>query len=345
MIELDGSEGEGGGQVLRTALALSMITGVPLRIERIRARRSKPGLMRQHLACVQAAMQISGAECEGAELGSQQLRFTPGPIRAGDYRYAIASAGSCMLVLQTVLPALLRADGPSRLELQGGTHNPLAPSFDFLARAYAPLARRLGAGLTLDLRRRGFYPAGGGAVTAEITPPVKGLVPVDIAQRGAVQNLSAECIVAGLPRAIARRELDVLAEQLGWTQDQLLVAASHQNEGPGNALTATLAHAEVTEVFTAYGAKGVHAETVAGTLAREVGAYLASDAALGPHLADQWLLLLALAVHDSGTPAYFTCSEITGHTNTNASVIERFLPVVIRHAAQAGGHRVDISPA
>ena len=126
MIELDGSEGEGGGQVLRTALALSMITGVPLRIERIRAKRSKPGLMRQHLACVQAAMQISGAECEGAELGSQQLRFAPGPIRAGDYRYAIASAGSCMLVLQTVLPALLRADGPSRLELQGGTHNPVS---------------------------------------------------------------------------------------------------------------------------------------------------------------------------------------------------------------------------
>lgn len=345
MIELDGSEGEGGGQVLRTALALSMITGVPLGIEHIRAKRAKPGLMRQHLACVQAATEISGAQCEGAELGSQQLRFTPGPVRAGEYRYAIASAGSCMLVLQTVLPALLLADGPSRLELQGGTHNPLAPSFDFVARAYAPLARRLGADLTLELRRRGFYPAGGGSVLADITPATGGLLPVDIAQRGPPLNLSAECIVAGLPRAIARRELDVLGEQLGWTADQLLVAASHQNEGPGNALTATLTHAEVTEVFTAYGAKGVVAETVAGTLAREVGEYLASDAALGPHLADQWLLLLALAVYGSGKPAHFTCSDITGHTVTNASVIERFLPVSIRHAAQPGGHRVDIAPA
>ncbi|MEN4922981.1 RNA 3'-terminal phosphate cyclase, partial [Achromobacter spanius] len=145
MIELDGSEGEGGGQVLRTSLALSMITGRPLRIQRIRARRAKPGLMRQHLACVHAAMDISGAHCDGAALGSQAMTFTPGAIRAGDYRFAIASAGSCMLVLQTVLPALLAADGPSRIELQGGTHNPLAPSFDFVARAYAPLARKLGA--------------------------------------------------------------------------------------------------------------------------------------------------------------------------------------------------------
>ncbi|QVQ26505.1 RNA 3'-terminal phosphate cyclase [Achromobacter deleyi] len=345
MIELDGSEGEGGGQILRTSLALSMITGRPLRIHRIRAKRSKPGLMRQHLACVRAAVDISGARCDGAELGSQELSFTPGAIRAGDYRFAIASAGSCMLVLQTVLPALLAADGPSRVELQGGTHNPLAPSFDFVARAYAPLARRLGAGIALELTRRGFYPAGGGAVTATITPPDGGLKPLNLAQRGDAVAHSAECVVASVPRSVARRELETLGAALDWPAGQLRIVDGRQNEGPGNALAAVLEYSGVTEVFTAFGAKGVAAEAVAHSLAREVRDYLASDAALGPHLADQWLLLAALAVRDSGEPTHFTCSELTGHTLTNASVIERFLPVAIRHAPCSRGHRVDVAPA
>lgn len=344
VIELDGSEGEGGGQVLRTSLALSMITGRPLRIRHIRARRAKPGLMRQHLACVHAAMDISQARCEGAELGSQTLSFTPGAIRAGDYRFAIASAGSCMLVLQTVLPALLAADGPSRIELQGGTHNPLAPSFDFVARAYAPLARKLGAGISLDLTRRGFYPAGGGAVAAAITPAAGGLTPMNIAHRGDAIDLGAECVVAGVPRSVARRELDTLGAALDWPAARLRIVDGRHNEGPGNALAAVLQYAELTEVFTAFGAKGVTAETVARSLAREVRDYIDSDGALGPHLADQWLLLLALAVRDSGAPAHFTCSELTDHTLTNASVIERFLPVTIRHAPSSRGHRVDVLP-
>lgn len=345
MIELDGSEGEGGGQILRTGLALSMITGRPLRIHRIRAKRSKPGLMRQHLACVNAAIDISHAQCAGAALGSQELHFVPGVIRAGDYRFAIASAGSCMLVLQTVLPALLLADGPSRVELQGGTHNPLAPSFDFVARAYAPLARKLGAGLDLELSRRGFYPAGGGAATASITPAAGGLIPLNLAQRGQAVTHGAECVVAGVPRSVARRELEALGAALDWSADQLLIVDGRQNEGPGNALTVTLEHTEVTDVFAAFGAKGISAETVAKTLAAEVRAYLDSDAAMGPHLADQWLLLLALAVWKSGTPAYFTCNELTAHTLTNASVIQRFLPVVIRDAPWSSGYRIDVTPA
>ena len=173
MIELDGSQGEGGGQILRTSLALSMATGQPVAIEKIRAGRAKPGLMRQHLACVKAAAQISGAQVEGAELGSQSLRFVPGPVRAGEYRFAIASAGSCMLVLQTVLPPLLLADAPSHLHLSGGTHNPMAPPFHFLERAFAPLVRRLGADLQLVLRRCGFYPAAG-TMAASTSPPPAG---------------------------------------------------------------------------------------------------------------------------------------------------------------------------
>ncbi len=151
---LDGSTGEGGGQILRTGLALAMVTGRPLHITRIRAGRPKPGLMRQHLACVQAAVAVCGGQAEGAELNSQTLVFTPGDVRAGNYRFQIATAGSCLLVLQTVLPALMLADGPSKVELAGGTHNPMAPPFDFLERAFAPLVRRLGVGLELPRRGR-----------------------------------------------------------------------------------------------------------------------------------------------------------------------------------------------
>jgi RNA 3'-terminal phosphate cyclase (ATP) len=156
LIELDGSTGEGGGQILRSALALAMCTGQPMRIQHIRAKRPKPGLMRQHLTCVQAAVAVCGAKVEGAELGSQTLVFEPGAVRAGDYAFNVGTAGSCTLVLQTVLPALMLCAAPSRVQLTGGTHNPMAPPFHFLERSFAPLLRRLGVGLELALRRLGF---------------------------------------------------------------------------------------------------------------------------------------------------------------------------------------------
>jgi RNA 3'-terminal phosphate cyclase (ATP) len=170
MIELDGSVGEGGGQILRTSLALSMCTGQPVTLNNIRAKRAKPGLMRQHLTCVDAAREVSGAQVQGAELGSQSLAFEPGRVRAGDYRFNVGTAGSCTLVLQTVWPALLLAGERSTLTLQGGTHNPMAPPFHFLERSFAPLVRRLGAGVSLTLRRHGFYPAGGGEMQATVEP-------------------------------------------------------------------------------------------------------------------------------------------------------------------------------
>jgi RNA 3'-terminal phosphate cyclase (ATP) len=345
MIELDGSQGEGGGQILRTGLALAMATGQALAIDNIRARRPRPGLMRQHLACVNAAAEVSRARVEGAELGSQFLRFVPGAVRAGDYRFAVASAGSCMLVLQTVLPALLLADGPSRIALAGGTHNPMAPPFHFLERAYAPLVRRLGAELRLELHRCGFYPAGGGAVDATVVPAAGGLKPFDLDARGALQDAHAECLAPGLPRHVAARELDALGSAMGWAREQLRSGSTRQNEGPGNALMATLAYEHVTEVFTSFGEKALSAEQVAHRLVKEVRAFQKSEAAVGPHLADQLALLLALATWQSGQAAAFSCSELTEHTRTNCAVIERFLPV--RFSIDAGGHAatVHVAPA
>lgn len=327
LIELDGSTGEGGGQILRTGLALSMCTGQPLAIQRIRAKRPKPGLMRQHLTCVQAAVAVCGAKVEGAELGSQTLVFEPGPVRAGDYAFNVGTAGSCTLVLQTVLPALMLCAEPSRVSLSGGTHNPMAPPFHFLERSFAPLLRRLGVGLDLELRRLGFYPAGGGELSAVVRPTAGGLLPFDLTYRGPVQEAYAECFAPALPSAVAVRELAALARALGWSGEQLRTPAVRQNEGPGNALLATIAYAHVSEVVTVFGEKGVSAEQVAGALVKEVRAYQASEGALGQHLADQWMLPLALAVVERGGAASFTCTELTEHATTNIGVIERFLPV------------------
>ncbi|MFZ2989490.1 RNA 3'-terminal phosphate cyclase [Ideonella sp.] len=342
MIEIDGSEGEGGGQILRTSLALSLCTGQPFRLSRIRAGRAKPGLMRQHLTCVQAAAEVSQAEVDGAALGSQSLVFAPGRVRSGQYQFNVGTAGSCTLVLQTVWPALMLADGPSQLRLGGGTHNPMAPPFHFLDRSLAPLMRRLGAPIELRLRRLGFYPAGGGEVEALITPATA-LQAFDLTERGPVLSQSAECFAPAIPRSVARRELDQLSAALGWSPEQMLIGRSQQDEGPGNALLATLAHEQVCEVFTQFGEKGTSAEKVAELLAQEVRSYLASSAAVGPHLADQWALPLALALWRSGqaAPAHYTCTELTPHALTNFEVISRFLPVRFSQAAEGKGWRVS----
>jgi RNA 3'-terminal phosphate cyclase (ATP) len=327
LIELDGSTGEGGGQILRTGLALSMCTGRPMVIQRIRAKRPKPGLMRQHLTCVQAAVAVCGAKVEGAELGSQTLVFEPGPVRAGDYAFNVGTAGSCTLVLQTVLPALMLCAEPSHVSLGGGTHNPMAPPFHFLERSFAPLLRRLGVGLDLELRRLGFYPAGGGEVSAVVHPAAAGLQPFDLTDRGPVQGAYAECFAPALPGSVAVRELAALARALGWSGEQLRTPAVRQNEGPGNALLATLEYAQVSEVVTVFGEKGVSAEQVSGALVKEVRAHQASEGALGQHLADQRMLPLALAVVAQGGEAAFTCTKMTEHATTNIGAIEHFLPV------------------
>jgi len=336
-LELDGSEGEGGGQVLRTALSLSLCTGTPFRIVNIRAKRKTPGLMRQHLTAVRAAAEICGATVEGDRAGSQTLGFAPGPVRGGDYRFAIGTAGSCTLVFQTVLPALLRADAPSRVELQGGTHNPFAPPFHFLERAFLPLLRRMGAEVSLELQRFGFYPAGGGGFSAHIEPAPR-LRPLVLEERGPRVQAYAESFIAALPVHIARRELDVVGKRLGWNAEQLHLRGLANDQGPGNALLLTLEHEQVTEVFSGFAEKGVAAETVAERTVEQARRYLAAGAAVGPYLADQLLLPLALAGAGS-----FTTGTPSQHAITNAGVIRRFLDVEIRmERRDDGAFRVGV---
>ncbi|MBI4605200.1 MAG: RNA 3'-terminal phosphate cyclase, partial [Planctomycetes bacterium] len=292
MIAIDGSRGEGGGQVLRTALSLSLVTGKPFRIEKVRARRERPGLLRQHLTAVGAAAEICRAEVRGAEPGSSQLVFEPGKVEPGVYSFAVGTAGSTTLVLQTVLPALMTASGPSTVALEGGTHNPLAPPFDFLERAFLPLVARMGPGFTARLERPGFFPAGGGRCTVSVTP-APALGPLRLLERGAVRSRRARALVANLPRHIGERELRAVSRSLGWQPSELEAIEVPGSRGPGNAVVLEIVCEQVTEVFTGFGERGVPAEKVAEAAAGEARAYLESGAPVGPHLADQLLLPLA----------------------------------------------------
>ena len=339
MIELDGATGEGGGQILRSALTLSMITGEPFRIKNIRANRSKPGLMRQHLVAVQAAAAISAAVVTQAEVGSTELTFAPGPIKAGNYVFAIGTAGSCTLVLQTVLLALLYADGPSTLRVSGGTHNGMAPPFHFLQRAYGRMLKAMGAEIDFELVRAGFYPAGGGVIIASVAPCAR-LTPLSLTVPGARVDGFAEAMFAGIPLDVASRELDVIGSGMGWSEAQLRVRGLPADQGPGNALMITLESEHVTEVFTALGEKSVRAENVAKQALQEARRYIASGAAVGEHLADQLLLPLALA-----GGGCFTADTLSQHAITNAEVIARFLPVHIGFSKDDARHLVTVSPA
>ena len=333
MIEIDGSQGEGGGQILRTALALSLITGQAFTLVNIRAKRPKPGLMRQHLACVQAAVAVGGGpehcqavDADGAavQIGTGQLRFTPGPVRGGDYEFSVGSAGSCMLVLQTVLWPLALAAQPSNITLRGGTHNPMAPSATFLNHMAPYFSGGSQPVYALEVQRHGFYPAGGGAVHVHISPPPDGLTAIHLMERGALLEGWAECLHAGIARGVARRELDVLGCALGWTENQLRDRALRSNEGPGNALQVILQFEHITEVLTAFGEKNVSAEEVARTVLRETQAYLAQSAPVGEHLADQLMIPLALAALQGKVGQYWA-TNISEHARTNAGVIEQFL--------------------
>jgi RNA 3'-terminal phosphate cyclase (ATP) len=321
MLEIDGSFGEGGGQILRSSLALSMVTGRPFRIVNVRAGRPRPGLAAQHLAAVRAAAEICGAQTTGVELGSPEVVFVPGPVRPGDHHFRIGTAGSTTLLFQTLLPALLEAGGASTLRFEGGTHNPFAPPYDFLALAFVPLVNRMGPQVTLRLDRPGFHPGGGGRFEARIEPAQR-LCGIDLPRRGRVRRRRARALVANLPAHIGQRELEAIQRKLGWRRDELALELLTDAAGPGNVVMLEVESDCVTEVFSAFGEPRVPAETVAGRAVRECRRYLDCDVPVGEHLADQ--LLLPLAVAGAGS---FRTVALSRHATTHLELIRRFLEV------------------
>jgi RNA 3'-terminal phosphate cyclase (ATP) len=332
MITIDGSFGEGGGQILRTSLALSLVTGKPFRIDNIRAGRKNPGLLRQHLTAVNAATEISRAEVTGAGIGSKELTFAPDSVEPGEYAFAVGTAGSTTLVLQTVLPALLIASGPSRVTLEGGTHNPFAPPFDFLAKSFLPLVNRMGPAVSAKLERPGFYPAGGGKFTVAIEP-ASGLKRLDLSERGEIIGRRATAMVANLPLSVAERELNVIARMMSWQKEWLRAESVENSRGPGNVVMIEIESRNVTEVFTGFGERGVRAEAIAERAVKEARRYLAVDVAAGDYLADQLLIPMAMAGGGS-----FTTLPLSRHSTTNIEVIGKFLEVGIE--IEPAGERI-----
>lgn len=333
MITIDGSMGEGGGQVLRSALGLSLLTQKPFRIENIRANRRQPGLRKQHCAAVRAAAQVGGVALEGVEVGTSRLSFQPEGVFHGNHHFDVGTAGSATLVLQTILMPLLVSPGESRVTIEGGTHNPLAPCFDFIERVFLPLLGRMGVVLEVELERHGFYPRGGGRFRVQLVGG-RSWNRVDLLERGEVRSKAARVLLARLPTHIGRRELNVIERHPAWKNTQLVEPDSL---GPGNAVMLDVQSDHVVEMFTSCGERGVRAEVVAQRALDEASRYLELGVPVGEHLADQ--LLIPMAVAGGGS---FRTGPLSLHTTTNMDVIRKFLDVEFRVEQHGDVHTVTV---
>lgn len=338
ILQIDGAAHEGGGQILRTALALSVVTGKPFRITRIRANRPKPGLMRQHLASVDALAKISGAQVEGATLGSSELTFTPGPARGGEYRFPVGTAGSTMLVAQALLPALLIADKPSEIVIEGGTHNPHAPPFEFFAETFLPALRAMGAKVEATLEEYGFYPAGGGRIRLRVKPWAIRR-PLEIGTFEGTPTLSAFALVSNIPEHIGERETKCLLKALPALTAESVSVIRAPSPGPGNLLAVRLVKGAHTTVLSKPGEREIPAGIVAQSVIDQTERMIGSPAVICEHLADQLLIPLAMA----GGGEFITAG-ITPHFEANAEVVRRFLPdIEITHTRDGRlRHRVTV---
>ncbi len=334
MIVIDGSLGEGGGQVLRSALSLSLLTGQAFTMANIRVARPRPGLCAQHLSAVQAAAQISRAVVEGDRKGSMQISFSPGPIVPGDYHFDIGTAGSTSLVFQTLLLPLALASGASHLSITGGTHVPWSPCFHYLDWHWGRLLSRMGVRFDLTLARAGFYPKGGGEIQARIpgNAPIQG---IDLAERGKLLRVRGLSGVANLPLDIAERQRTQSLRRLQHLVakadvDVAIESFAAYSKGTVLLLLAEFEHSQAC--FFALGARGKPAERVADEAVDGLARFLKTDGAVDGWLADQILLPMAMAT----TPSVLSTCEVTQHLLTNAEVIHHFLPVNISVDASPG---------
>jgi len=333
-IEIDGSQGEGGGQVLRTSLTLSAVTGQPVWIEKIRAGREKPGLKRQHLTCVKAVAEICGAKVSEIGVGSSELEFIPGEIKGGDYHFDVGTAGSVTLVAQTVLPVLLKADAPSTVTITGGTHVPFAPIWEFFAVTYLPELRRIGAHVEAELVTCGFYPAAGGVVKLKVWPMDEAKVAKNysLTDLGEYRGGKVVGVVSSIPDSIAEAEVGIVDAQLrelGLERE----TRSVESFGPGNYCYAQLDYECASVVFSSVGTYEKSRKAVAHDVVHATRNFLKSGKACERHLADQLLVPLEMFVggYSSYNPGFewhdnwtLDVQKETLHYTTNCNVIRTF---------------------
>jgi len=324
MIEIDGSFGEGGGQILRTALSLSCLFQKPFRISHIRKGRKKPGLMPQHLTCVKAMQLLSDAEVIGDRLGSSELIFKPGAVRGGEFFFDVGTAGSTSLVMQTIIPSLIFSKEKASIILKGGTHVPFSPSFDYIAEVFVPTLERLGMRIRLKIESYGFYPKGGGRVGIE-TFPVESIKPLRVNERGKILRIKGYSVSGNLPLSIAERQKNAAIEKIhseikGLECPVEIGTMSVQTPGHGTFIYILSETEYAIAGFTALGERGKRAETVGEEAVKEFIEYYSTDAALDKHLSDQLVLYLSMSKEGS----IFTTSSITQHLMTNLWAIGLF---------------------
>lgn len=343
MLEIDASYGEGGGQLLRTAVALAAITGTPVQLSRVRAGRAKPGLAPQHLAAVRAVAQICGAQLEELALGAQELRFEPGALRAGSFEFDIGTAGSITLLLQALLPVLLRAPGPSEVLVRGGTDVRAAPPLDYFTHVLLRLLRPMGVNVQLQERRRGYFPRGGGEVQLRVAPAR--LQALRLESAGELVAVHGMAHVANLPLHIAERMRDAAQARLAprsrpvHIETRVLGPAQAIAQGGAIVLWAQTQHSTLGAGRVAE--RGLRAEVLGEAAAADLQAELDSGAAVDVHAADQLLIYTALAEGESR----YSTREVSRHAQTAMWLIEQFLPRRFRTETQAVGVAITVGPA
>jgi len=336
VIAIDGSIGEGGGQVLRSSLSLSMFLQQPFTIKNIRAGRKRPGLMRQHITAVKAAARISNAMVKGAEISSLKIEFYPGKVQAGKYKFEVGSAGSTTLILQTLLPVLMIADSTSEISLSGGTHNKNSPPLDFLKDTFLTQISKMGPKVCIDSTAYGFYPVGGGKFDVMIDP-VKELKQIEILSRGKNVLKKALAYSSKIPEEIGENEMVMVANKLGWSKqncNSLMV----ESPGPGNVVILIDENEHTKEVLTGFGRKLYVLKNVVADAITEYTEYIQSEVPVYKYLADQLIIPMALA----GAGRFIT-SEPSLHTLTNIEVVKQFLDVDITvNQLNSGQWLIDI---
>ena len=332
MLELDGSFGEGGGQILRTSLTLSLVTGKAFHLRKVRARRSKPGLRPQHLMSLRAAAAIGQAQARGDALGNSDLTFEPGKVVPGNYHFDIGTAGAIGLVLQTIyLPLALRSSAPSAITLTGGTHVKASPCFHFLDSTWRRYLGLLGLQVSLKMIRPGFYPRGGGVVHASIQP-CAGIGSLQVTEWHNITRAEGVSAVAGLVEQIASRQARRASTRLKQCGLEVDIREEKWTGGPGTVLTVALPTHPVPTLFFGLGERGKPAEKVADEAADQASAFLSARHPVDAHSADQLVLPLALA----DGPSTLAVSEISSHLLTNIAVIQQFLDRDIICGGQEG---------
>jgi len=341
LIEIDGSYGEGGGQILRSALALSAILRKPFAIHHVRSKRKNPGLQAQHLEAVKATTRITEAQTEGVQLGSQKITFIPQEILPGKYQFEVRTAGSVTLLLQAIFLPLCFSKGISKVSLIGGTHVPWSPTFHYFLEVLLATLQRMGVSTEATIEKWGFYPKGGGRIQLTINPPHE-LKPISLVDRGSLKAIRGISAISNLPRHVAERQREQALKRI---QRELRIGGEITalydvpSNGPGSCLFILVEYENVLAGFSSLGVRGKPAEKVADEAVDSLKDYIESDGCIDPYLADQLVPFMAVTKGISS----FTTIKITEHLLSNLWVLRHFLDVTISRGGEKGGKgRVEV---